>query len=946
MVKKFLAKFLTACLVLTAVPAMPGMDASADAAQLNTSGKGYLKNNIRREDAADGTIDCNGFMSACTKGYEVTEEGITIEFKSKSYDSATDNWHTPVLVGYTNTDAIVGGEAYKEYGVLRSDAYAINDSMPFLERPDLVTFDWAGWLSNNKAGVNCKVQAIKKDGKMYIEFTNDTLTTLASCTYDKESPVYISLSGEKCVISDIVKSDEFDESILPEDNSDDANEYAYKFDDFGSAHTPGAEVTKEGITLEFKNETYASATLNWHTPSIVAYSGKEGIVGGDGYVQAAIIRSDAYAIWNVDGYTFEPIFSEGENFKWEEWLARNKAGVDCKIHAVRKDDKVEIEFTNDTVTSKTTIPYSGENPFYISVTGERCKITNPADPAQLDCPAFQASVSQGYAVGTTGTAITFKSTTYDGANDNWNCPALIVYTAAGVPLGHGIAFTKLAALKGYNELVYMRGDNYGWGSSGYSLTSRGVPSDWAAFNEANRKGIACSVSAIKQSKKVVLKFVIGDLTEYISIPYTGDDEVYFSITGEKCAITDIAASEYKEITIPGQVVLTPSGGSSPASGGGSSSGGASAATPAPTLPPAPAEENKGEEDENKEEEPGIELDCGQFWTVHTAGAEITESGVAISFKTQSHSSATSWYQVPGAVVYACNEPVVNGAGYKEYMYVRADRYAWAGQLANANPIDGLAAWTGADYKFQSNTGDTFSFDDWFASNKAGTDCKVQAVKRGDRIVIEFTDANITTWTSFPVKSDEKLYLSLTGEECKLTDIKMAKYVTINEPGVPVPSDSPEPTATPEASAEPTATPGASAEPTTAPDASKAPATPAPDTSPAPGSTAGPDATTPPDTSDPDKEKPGDEEKEDKKTKKTMKVSDIKAKAGTKKVTGKVSVKNTKVQVKAGSKKYKAAKVDGRKFTFTASSKLKKGTKITIKITKSGYKTITKKVKVK
>ena len=78
----------------------------------------------------------------------------------------------------------------------------------------------------------------------------------------------------------------------------------------------------------------------------------------------------------------------------------------------------------------------------------------------------------------------------------------------------------------------------------------------------------------------------------------------------------------------------------------------------------------------------------------------------------------------------------------------------------------------------------------------------------------------------------------------------------------------------------------------------------------------------------------------------MKFSGVKAKTGTKKVTGTVSVKKATVQVKIGNKGYKKAKVNGKKFTFTASSKLKKGTKVTIKATKSGYKTVTKTVKVK
>ena len=77
----------------------------------------------------------------------------------------------------------------------------------------------------------------------------------------------------------------------------------------------------------------------------------------------------------------------------------------------------------------------------------------------------------------------------------------------------------------------------------------------------------------------------------------------------------------------------------------------------------------------------------------------------------------------------------------------------------------------------------------------------------------------------------------------------------------------------------------------------------------------------------------------------MKIKSVVAKANKKQITGKVSVSGAKVKVKVGSAKYKSAKVSGKKFTFKT-SKLKKGTKIKIKATKSGYETVTKSVKVK
>ncbi len=81
-------------------------------------------------------------------------------------------------------------------------------------------------------------------------------------------------------------------------------------------------------------------------------------------------------------------------------------------------------------------------------------------------------------------------------------------------------------------------------------------------------------------------------------------------------------------------------------------------------------------------------------------------------------------------------------------------------------------------------------------------------------------------------------------------------------------------------------------------------------------------------------------------KKTMSVKKVTAKANTKVVKGSVSVAKATVKVTVGKAKAKKAKVSGKNFTLNVSSKLKKNTKITVKVTKSGYKTVTKTVKVK
>ncbi len=80
-------------------------------------------------------------------------------------------------------------------------------------------------------------------------------------------------------------------------------------------------------------------------------------------------------------------------------------------------------------------------------------------------------------------------------------------------------------------------------------------------------------------------------------------------------------------------------------------------------------------------------------------------------------------------------------------------------------------------------------------------------------------------------------------------------------------------------------------------------------------------------------------------KKKIKISSVKYKKGSKKITGKISVKKATVKIKVGNGKWKKATVKKKKFSLKV-KKLKKNTKIKIKVMKDGYKTITKTYHVK
>lgn len=80
-------------------------------------------------------------------------------------------------------------------------------------------------------------------------------------------------------------------------------------------------------------------------------------------------------------------------------------------------------------------------------------------------------------------------------------------------------------------------------------------------------------------------------------------------------------------------------------------------------------------------------------------------------------------------------------------------------------------------------------------------------------------------------------------------------------------------------------------------------------------------------------------------KKTMKFTSLSVKKGATKITGKLSVSGATVKVQIGNAKYKKATV--KKNTFSIKTpKLKKGTTVRIRVTKNGYKTLSRLIKIK
>lgn len=164
--------------------------------------------------AAGETVEATGWWVAHSSSVEVTEAGVVVTMHSVSDTDADKNWHTPIVVVYTADQAFAGGAGisdtpgYSEYMVGRSDAWAWNaigdsNAVPLIAARDDAEGAWDNFIAANIAGVDVKVTAKLESGKIVFTVENNGIKTTYSTEVDTTKPVYISISGEKCTITNI-----------------------------------------------------------------------------------------------------------------------------------------------------------------------------------------------------------------------------------------------------------------------------------------------------------------------------------------------------------------------------------------------------------------------------------------------------------------------------------------------------------------------------------------------------------------------------------------------------------------------------------------------------------------------------------------------------------------------------------------------------------------------
>lgn len=519
-----------------------------------------------------------------------------------------------------------------------------------------------------------------------------------------------------------------------------------------TAHSEPVEITETVQSWTFTATSYAEADQNFHTPSVVVWSGAA--VNGDGYVEEGVIRSDAFGWAGVGSFTD---YSKVYPADWAAWLAANKAGAACTVTAQLVGDQIVVGINNGGVIGVYYMDNnSNGNPVKLSLTGEKCKITGWTSTTEhVDisaCVTYLKGETEWSVVNTTLGAAkseallltqepktwTFISTTNADAGNNWDTAAIDVSSSAAWELT-------------IRSDCFAVSEENGWGTAGEdAFGGKAYPADWAAWLEANKAGAACKVTAQvvdgTENDYIVVAFSNNGVVNTYIVPTAGAlDSVKLYLTGENSVLTKLAESA-EHIDISAAVE---------------------------SVSPQEQPEDPTDPTEPSEPEEAWVVDCPTWWGGHSAPVEVTEQIQSWTFINTSYASASDNWDTATVVVWRSDDGTMTGANYLEELLARSDSYA----------VSEEAFWGTNGQPAYSSKNYPADWAEWLAANKAGAECTVTAQIVDGWIVLGFSNNGVVNVYSVPMNKNltSPVYLSLTGEECTMTGWKSTdKHLDISE----------------------------------------------------------------------------------------------------------------------------------------------------------------------
>ncbi len=158
--------------------------------------------------------------------------------------------------------------------------------------------------------------------------------------------------------------------------------------------------------------------------------------------------------------------------------------------------------------------------------------------------------------------------------------------------------------------------------------------------------------------------------------------------------------------------------------------------------------------------PNVQIDG--YRTAASEGIEVKD-GMKIKFHTCSLPTARLVWHTSYINIYTSDDEKVYGPGYKDYMLMRLDGECWEGDPdCHVKPVN-------------IKNDDFEGWDAWKKYNKEGFDCTVTFERHDNEITVRTYNYGIILKNTAQILSDnDKIFVSLTGDQCAITNIRIVQ----------------------------------------------------------------------------------------------------------------------------------------------------------------------------